>query len=308
VIQERASGGAPLVSYTRRNDLSGSLEGAGGIGGLLARSDGYSSGNFTNHAYYFADGNGNITYLVNGAQSLAASYRYDPFGSLISSSGSLASTNVYRFSSKEIHANSGMYYYLYRFYDPNLQRWTSRDPAFDQGWNLVGRNSASESPVNWYRFCENAPVALIDPLGLKIWLCTRAAFGGKAGRHSYLWDDRDLPQYKNNPRERSCGQESSLGSGSSGRNKRGDNCPMPGFSDPVYHGGGDSTCYPVDNSDGKENGIRQCCEDNNKINAGVWFPFINDCHNRAIDCLEQGGMFPSEIPAHPRFGKGNYAR
>src|SRR5438552_3528996 len=46
VIQERDSGNTPTVSYTRGSDLSGSPEGAGGIGGLLARSDGYSSGNW----------------------------------------------------------------------------------------------------------------------------------------------------------------------------------------------------------------------------------------------------------------------
>src|SRR5947208_7407782 len=40
VIQERDSSNRPTVVYTRGNDLSGSLEGAGGIGGLLARTDG----------------------------------------------------------------------------------------------------------------------------------------------------------------------------------------------------------------------------------------------------------------------------
>jgi RHS repeat-associated protein len=60
-----------------------------------------------------------------------SNYRYDPFGNTISSSGTLASANVYRFSSKEIHVNSGMYYYGYRFYDPNLQRWINRDPIVD---------------------------------------------------------------------------------------------------------------------------------------------------------------------------------
>src|SRR5262249_54037429 len=108
VIQERDGDNTPTVSYTRGNDLSGTLEGAGGIGGLLARSAGYSSGNWTSHAYYFADVLGNITYMINASESPVASYRYDPFGSLISSSGSLASDNVYRFSSKEIHLNSGL--------------------------------------------------------------------------------------------------------------------------------------------------------------------------------------------------------
>src|SRR5207244_7082434 len=50
VIQERnGTNNTPTVSYTRGNDLSGSLEGAGGIGGLLARSSGYSGGNWSTH-------------------------------------------------------------------------------------------------------------------------------------------------------------------------------------------------------------------------------------------------------------------
>src|SRR5262252_3933795 len=69
VIQERDTNNTPTVSYTRGTDLSGTMEGAGGIGGLLARSDGYSSGNWSTHNFYFADGNGNITYLVNSSQT-----------------------------------------------------------------------------------------------------------------------------------------------------------------------------------------------------------------------------------------------
>lgn len=133
VIQERNSGNTPTVSYTRGSDLGGSLEGAGGIGGLLARSHGYSAGSWGTHNYYHTDGGGNITMLVDGSAVTVASYRYDPFGNTISSSGGLASTNVYRFSSKEIHGNSGLYYYGYRYYDPNLQRWPNRDPLGDDG-------------------------------------------------------------------------------------------------------------------------------------------------------------------------------
>jgi len=157
VIQERDGSYNPLVSYTRGSDLSGSLEGAGGIGGLLARSDGYSSGNWTNHNYYFADGNGNITYMINSSQAMVASYRYDPYGNTISSSGSLSAANVYRFSSKEIHVNSGMYYYLYRFYDPNLQRWINRDPL------------AETEGINLYGFVRNRPTSLADSDGRQCW-------------------------------------------------------------------------------------------------------------------------------------------
>jgi RHS repeat-associated protein len=181
VIQERTT--VPTVSYTRGSDLSGSLEGAGGIGGLLARSHGYASsnGNWYGHNCYHADGNGNVTYLVNSSQSLAASYRYDPYGNTISSSGTLASANVYRFSSKELHVNSGLYYYGYRWYHPNLQRWPNRDPLCDIVF--FERMSRDKTPLeragmyqeaigNLYRFAHNDAVNTHDPYGLKgYWGC-----------------------------------------------------------------------------------------------------------------------------------------
>jgi RHS repeat-associated protein len=80
-------------------------------------------------------------------------YRYDLFGNAISKSGTLADANVYRFSSKEIHVNSGMYYYGQRFYDPNLQRWLNRDPLQELGG------------MNLYGFVGNNPLHSIDPWG-----------------------------------------------------------------------------------------------------------------------------------------------
>jgi RHS repeat-associated protein len=156
VIQERNNSNVPLVSYTRGTDLSGTIEGAGGISGLLARSSGYSSGNWTTHHFYHADGSGNITYLVDSSQAMAAAYRYDPFGNLISSSGSMAATNHLRYSSKEVDLNSGMYIYLYRFYDPALQRWLNRDPMEEDGG------------INLYEFCHNSPGDYADPDGQDI--------------------------------------------------------------------------------------------------------------------------------------------
>jgi RHS repeat-associated protein len=152
-VQKRNGSNNPLVSYTRGNDLSGTMEGAGGIGGLLARSSGYSGGNFTVHNYYFADGNGNITYLLDNSPTMVAKYRYDAFGNTISKSGTLADANVYRFSSKEIHVSSGMYYYGHRFYEPNLQRWVNRDPIGERG------------DINLFRFVRNQPTRSVDPLG-----------------------------------------------------------------------------------------------------------------------------------------------
>jgi RHS repeat-associated protein len=145
VIQERDINNLPTTSYTR-------------AGRLLARTDHAifnsqpSSPNA--HAYYHADGNGNITALINGLQIIMAKYEYDPFGAILSSCGPLADANLYRFSSKEYHPNSGLVCYLYRFYDPNLQRWINRDPLSERGG------------INLYRFVANTPVNSRDALGL----------------------------------------------------------------------------------------------------------------------------------------------
>ncbi len=170
VIQERDGSNNPNVSYTRGLDLSGTMEGAGGIGGLLGRSSGYSAGNWTTNHYYHADGNGNIMYLVDSSQGMAATYRYDPFGNSFGSSGPLASANVYQFSSKELHRLSGMYYFLYRFYDPSVRRWLNRDPLGESGFERLRNGFASPSPSeqNRYLFVKNAPSPFLDTDGLGI--------------------------------------------------------------------------------------------------------------------------------------------
>lgn len=183
VIQERNSGNTTTVSYTRGTDLSGSMEGAGGIGGLLARSHAYQSGSgaFTNHNYYFADGNGNISYLETAGQGLGAWYSYDPFGNQEYALGHLAAANKYRFSSKEIVMENSndfpLYYYGYRFYAPYLQRWLNRDPLGELGFEAM-RNKvplqmrqffiANElfGQVNRYEYVKNDPIKHWDSLGL----------------------------------------------------------------------------------------------------------------------------------------------
>jgi RHS repeat-associated protein len=173
-IQERSSSNTPTVSYTVGSDLSGTLEGAGGIGGLLARTHGYSSGAWSTHNFYHADGNGNITAMVDSAQSLVASYKYDPYGNSFAATGTLAGANQFRFSSKGLVSPLGLYYYPYRFYDPSLQRWLNTDPLGEKGFEL-SRNSQPEPRTaemvqgpNLYCFVRNSPVHLIDPLGLAL--------------------------------------------------------------------------------------------------------------------------------------------
>lgn len=149
--------------------MSGTLQGAGGIGGLLARTDNSKlliSDAFAT-AFYHADGNGNVTYLIYQNQTMAAKYLYDPYGNTLAMSGPLADANTYRFSSKEWNANSGLYYYLYRFYDSNLQRWPDRDAIAEWGG------------FNLYRFVANS-----CPNAFDIWGEDISSYGGGTGNQN----------------------------------------------------------------------------------------------------------------------------
>ena len=154
VIQERDANNIPIKTYTRGLDLSGSLQGAGGIGGLLAMTD--HKDITARHYYYHGDANENVTALINEQQVVMARYAYDPFGNQLMSVGQVSVLNSYRFSSKEWHPNSGLYYYGYRFYEPNLQRWINRDPIEESGGQ------------NLYRINNNNCIDNIDAFGLFI--------------------------------------------------------------------------------------------------------------------------------------------
>ena len=134
-------------SYVWGKDLSGTMQGAGGIGGLLAVKQG--------NAWYFplSDANGNITGYIDEQGTLVAEYTYDAFGGTIAQSGSMADTFMHRFSTKYYDSETGLYYYGYRFYSPYFHRWLNRDPIEEDGG------------LNLYAFCENDGVNRWDLLG-----------------------------------------------------------------------------------------------------------------------------------------------
>jgi RHS repeat-associated protein len=136
-------------------DLSGEMQGAGGVGGLL--------GTYADSAMYFAcaDGNGNVTdYTDATGTNVVASYVFGAYGDIIDSSGSKVDDFNILFSSKyldratAVPGCSGMYCYGYReLWDA---RFTSRDPIGEDGG------------VHLYGFVDNDPVANTDMLGLAV--------------------------------------------------------------------------------------------------------------------------------------------
>jgi RHS repeat-associated protein len=105
------------------------------------------------HGYLY-EANGNVGQMVNAATgSVDARYEYDPYGNALLSTGAQAAGNPFRFSTKYLDRESGLYYYGYRFYDPETGRWTNRDPLGEaEGMNL-------------YHFVLNNPANYLDGKG-----------------------------------------------------------------------------------------------------------------------------------------------
>ena len=97
-------------------DLSQSLQGAGGVGGLIAAID------ENNNVYYYCyDTNGNVGQVVNADDGvIAASYQYDPFGNIVKKTSSETLSNNFTFSTKYFDEDTGLFYYGYRYYSAEL--------------------------------------------------------------------------------------------------------------------------------------------------------------------------------------------
>lgn len=97
LVEERiahTNGATSTIRYYWGKDLSGTPQGAGGIGGLL---------------YLIVDGTiyipcydniGNVTRYLDDGGNTVAQYAYDAFGGLVAKSGSLADLFRHRFSTK----------------------------------------------------------------------------------------------------------------------------------------------------------------------------------------------------------------
>ncbi|QOJ14025.1 MAG: RHS repeat-associated core domain-containing protein [Planctomycetia bacterium] len=155
---------------------------AGGIGGLLAVLDTNNTTTTSDDCSfaYCYDANGNVGQLVEWATDaggasgmawaagrMAATYEYDPYGNTVSKSGTYSDTNSFRFSTRFLDAETGLYYYGYRYYSPRLGRWISRDPINEQGGTHL------------YAYVRGAPTLRSDPIGLDDWCASECKCGEK---------------------------------------------------------------------------------------------------------------------------------
>ena len=151
VMEDRTREGSALPRrwFQWGADLSGTLGGAGGIGGLVAIIE---DGGRT--LLPVQDGLGNITAVIDKADGqTVAQYNFGPFGEPIGESGE-ADACPFRWQTRWWDPVCEQYNFVERAYSPRLGRWLSRDPIGEAGG------------FNLYAYCGNDPVNRHDPLGL----------------------------------------------------------------------------------------------------------------------------------------------
>ena len=164
-IARTNAGWTDAIYYTWGTDISGTSQGAGGVGGLLGvRQEKNGTIHISSPCY---DGNGNVVAYLDSSGNVITRYEYDSFGNLIRSGGSVnGEKELYLFSAKPIDPVSGLYYYIFRYYAPVIGRFIKRDPIEEYGG------------FNLYGFVNNNGVSKWDYLGM---------FGAGGGIPWWYW-------------------------------------------------------------------------------------------------------------------------
>ena len=120
--------------------------------------------------YYVTNLQGDVIRVVDANGNTVASYNYDPYGKVISATGTLAGINPIRYRGYYYDTETGFYYLQSRYYDPAVGRFINADSYSSTGQGIIGHNM--------FAYCNNNPVMDSDPSGE---LLLGAMIGGAVG-------------------------------------------------------------------------------------------------------------------------------
>ena len=102
---------------------------------------------------------GDILAVLNGQTgAVEASYTYDAWGRVISSTGALAEINPFRYRGYYYDGETGLYYLQSRYYDPETGRFINAD-------GIIAGAGGSVKGYNLFAYCVNNPVNMSDNSG-----------------------------------------------------------------------------------------------------------------------------------------------
>ncbi len=143
-------GAAPIVEM----DAAGNALATNTFGpaGLISRK---VTGSSTGTTFYAFDERGNTAQRIDAGGNVLSSHVYDAYGVGLSLPASLA--DPYLFGGQAGYytdGETGLVLCTFRYYDPQVGRWLTRDPAGYAGG------------MNLYAYCYGNPTNALDPLGL----------------------------------------------------------------------------------------------------------------------------------------------
>lgn len=148
VIEERDGAGSTTATYVYGNTIDDVVTA-------------HRSG--TNY-YYHADDQHNVMAVTDATGAVVERYEYNDYGQplIFDNSGTSRTAsaigNSLMFTGRAYDAETGLYYYRTRYYDPILGRFTTRD--------TIGAWGDPTNLGNGYAYVGNNPWTMTDPMGL----------------------------------------------------------------------------------------------------------------------------------------------
>ena len=113
--------------------------------------------NETTTYHYITNLQGDVIYMVDSSGATVATYDYDPYGKVITATGTIASTNPLRYRGYYYDAETKLYLCGSRYYDPATGRFINADTYASTGQGIIGNNM--------FTYCGNNPITRKDSDG-----------------------------------------------------------------------------------------------------------------------------------------------
>ncbi|WP_245975759.1 DNRLRE domain-containing protein [Paenibacillus prosopidis] len=110
-----------------------------------------------NTYFYHINGHGDITSLTDVSGATVAQYQYDAWGSIISQTGTMATSNPYRYAGYRYDEVTKLYYLMARYYNTETGRFITKD-------TFLGFEDEPLS-LNQYLYTHNNPIMYYDSDG-----------------------------------------------------------------------------------------------------------------------------------------------
>ena len=107
--------------------------------------------------FYVKNLQGDILKVITATGTEAATYTYDAWGRVLTSTGDIADVNPLRYRGYFYDTETGLYYLKSRYYDPEVGRFINPDAYASTGQGILG--------ANMFAYCGNDPINYFDSSG-----------------------------------------------------------------------------------------------------------------------------------------------